>query len=113
MFLARLADGSVSSEGRVELFLNGAWGTVCDNWWDIREARVVCRQLGFPDAREAVVGAAFGPGSGPILLVAVNCQGDENDLMECPHEGVGVHYCRHSWDVGVICGGFLDWSSRP
>ena len=60
----RLVDGPDSSRGRVEVLYNGTWGTVCDDYWDIRDAEVVCRQLGFPSASSAESFAHFGSGVG-------------------------------------------------
>ena len=44
----RLIDGDVSNEGRVEIYHSGTWGTICDDYWGLEEATVVCRQLGYP-----------------------------------------------------------------
>ena len=48
----RLADGETVNDGRVEVCLNGEWGTICDHGWGPAEARVVCNQLGLPAERE-------------------------------------------------------------
>lgn len=50
----RLAGGANAFEGRVEMFYNNKWGTICDDHWTFSEADVVCQSLGSPGAREAV-----------------------------------------------------------
>ncbi|XP_041470189.1 deleted in malignant brain tumors 1 protein-like isoform X2 [Lytechinus variegatus] len=100
--LVRLVDGSASNEGRVEVYANGGWGTVCDDSWDDTDATVVCQSLGF-ESGTANTNAFFGEGSGEILLDDVSCDGDETSLLECSNPGIGVHNCGHSEDAGVTC----------
>ncbi|XP_063966830.1 uncharacterized protein LOC129277690 isoform X10 [Lytechinus pictus] len=101
--IVRLVDGLSSSEGRVEVSYNGQWGTVCDDEWDITDATVVCRSLGFIGALDAIPSAGFGEGTGTIVLDDVNCSGDESSLFECSNRGLGVHNCGHGEDAGVRC----------
>ncbi len=44
----RLVDGLISTEGRVEVCMNGGWTGICDSSWNYQDAFVVCRQLGYP-----------------------------------------------------------------
>ncbi|NWH57379.1 DMBT1 protein, partial [Geococcyx californianus] len=99
----RLADGDSSCSGRVELYHNGSWGTVCDDGWVLANAEVVCRSLGCGEPLLAASEAWFGPGTGSILLDEVQCRGDEDTLWECSHSGIAVHDCRHKEDAGVVC----------
>ena len=62
----------------MEIFHNGIWGTVCDDDWDIKDATVVCRQLGSLNAVSAPRSARFGAGSGQIWLDNVGCSGSES-----------------------------------
>ncbi len=95
--------GGLPNGGRVEVYHNGRWGTVCDNDWDINDARVVCRQLGFQVALTAYQAGIFGRTTGQIWLGDVNCTGDESSLSSCSHQGLGVHNCRHAEDARVGC----------
>ena len=96
--------GSASeSEGRVEVYHDGTWGTVCGVGWDISDASVVCRQLGYSSATFALGVAFYGKGSGPIYYNNLSCNGTEARLADCPHPGIGSGNCSHSKDAAVGC----------
>ena len=94
---------SITLSGRLEIFINGEWGTVCDDGWDINDADVACRELGYSYALSYQCCSSYGRGSGQIWLDGVNCSGVEDSLLNCSHNGIGVHSCSHSEDVGVVC----------
>ncbi|KAI8510850.1 Angiopoietin 4 [Branchiostoma belcheri] len=112
-FQVRLADGSTPLEGRVEVRVGtSAFGTVCDDRWDLKDAQVVCRQLGFGKALA---------GDGKIWLDGVDCEGSETSLGDCHSAHFGHSDCSHKEDAGVVCegklavrlaGGDLPWEGR-
>ncbi|KAG9264061.1 hypothetical protein AMEX_G22296 [Astyanax mexicanus] len=99
----RLVNGNSFCSGRVEVYYNGEWGTVCDDDWDINDAAVVCRQIGCGRALSAHDGWRFGQGSDPIHLDNVGCFGFESSITDCHHNGFGTHNCGHGEDAGVTC----------
>lgn len=99
----RLVDGPSKSEGRVEVKYRGIWGTICDDDFGVREARVVCRQLGLNGTGE-VRKNKYRSGTGQIWLDQVVCNGNETSIDDCLHWHWGEHNCGHGEDVGVSCG---------
>uniref|UniRef100_A0ABI7YPF6 Lysyl oxidase homolog n=1 Tax=Felis catus TaxID=9685 RepID=A0ABI7YPF6_FELCA len=99
----RLKGGAHPGEGRVEVLKASTWGTICDRKWDLQAASVVCRELGFGSAREALSGARMGQGMGAIHLSEVRCSGQEPSLWRCPHKNITAEDCSHSQDAGVRC----------
>ncbi|XP_048345816.1 galectin-3-binding protein [Sphaerodactylus townsendi] len=99
----QLVNGNSFNEGRVEIYYDGQWGTICDDNWDMADAQVVCRSLGFTEATEVKTSAAFGEGSGPIILDDISCVGTETSLIQCGSGGWMKHNCGHGEDAGVVC----------
>ena len=120
--------------GTIALCYGNTYGTICDDRWDIIDAGVICRQLGYTfEGRQCshfkssmffedgvidnsyslctdavpVRGAFYGSGLGPILLDNVVCQGTESSLLDCASNPIGEHNCDHSEDAGVRCEGML------
>uniref|UniRef100_A0A8C9G7S4 SRCR domain-containing protein n=1 Tax=Pavo cristatus TaxID=9049 RepID=A0A8C9G7S4_PAVCR len=99
----RLVDGAGRCAGRVEIYYQGQWGTVCDDTWDMADADVVCRQLSCGWAVEVAGSARFGEGSGQIWLDGINCSGTEAALWDCRVQPWGQHDCGHKEDAGSWC----------
>ena len=91
--------------GRVEIYsyYKGMWGTICDDNWEFDDAQVVCRQLGYSGAVNALQGSQVPHGFGTILLDEVQCNGYESSISKCQHQPWGVNDCSHREDAGVEC----------
>ena len=100
----RLAEGSTSNEGRVEVFHDGVWGTVCDDSFDGDDnaADVLCRQLGYSSG-VLLDSSGVPDGTGPIWMDDVTCTGSETSLFDCSWTFWGQHNCGHDEDVGATC----------
>ena len=113
----RLVNGSVPSEGRVELFYEGKWGRVSVSSRTVATAataaaadaaaaaaaaaRVACRQAGYPYSDGTV---DFGQGRGPFWVGFGFCTGDEERIEQCSHNGWRA-FCPSCLDLGVRCRG--------
>ncbi|XP_016396490.1 T-cell differentiation antigen CD6-like [Sinocyclocheilus rhinocerous] len=97
----RLFGGRDHCSGRVELLHSGNWGTVCDDDFDINSGHVVCTQL---RCGSAIRLDFFGPGTGPIHISQMKCNGSESSLWECSSiNTTASNYCGHKEDAGVVC----------
>nr|XP_038035481.1 scavenger receptor cysteine-rich type 1 protein M130-like [Anas platyrhynchos] len=101
----RLAGGPGRCAGRVEVYSEGTWGTVCQDAWDLPDADVVCRQLGCGRALEAPGSERFGPGVGTLWPGAGGCSGTEAALWACP--APARRGCRRGGGAGAVCSGLL------
>ena len=99
----RLVDtGSTQFGGRLEVYYNSEWGTVCDDGWEHPDAAVACRQMGFggvTDSHSSLF--SDGASSQSTWLDEVACSGLESRLIDCNHAGIGSGYCFN--DVGIVC----------
>uniref|UniRef100_A0A8B9SFB9 SRCR domain-containing protein n=1 Tax=Anas platyrhynchos TaxID=8839 RepID=A0A8B9SFB9_ANAPL len=102
----RLAGGPGRCAGRVEVYSEGTWGTVCQDAWDLPDANVVCRQLGCGLALEAPGSERFGPGVGTLWPGAGGCSGTEAgapSLWRCPSAPWHLQFCGPEGVAHIAC----------
>ena len=100
----RIEDGPSDNEGRLEIFHDGEWGAVCDDFFSTPDANVACKQIGYTGGR-SIQRKWPAPGDMSIWLDDVGCTGSESRLDMCPHPGWGQHNCAAREAVGVRCSG--------
>ncbi|XP_038061748.1 uncharacterized protein LOC119732362 [Patiria miniata] len=97
----RLVNGNTIYEGRVEVIVDGVWGTVCDVDWNWDDADVACRQLGYGPVWDFPSDSRYGQGVGPIHFSRVDCVGWESSIFKCPTSD--PEGCFHLMDANLIC----------
>ena len=107
-FSLRLVNNTANHyEGRVEVYYSGQWGTICSYFHSNVNARIICQELGYPDARAGSLSASFGTGIAdqPIWLSYLFCQGTETSIADCYYYlPWDVFTCSsHSNDLSVSC----------
>ncbi|XP_065887075.1 neurotrypsin-like isoform X3 [Dysidea avara] len=91
LYPIRPVGGDYETEGCVEIFYDGEWGTVCDDIWELQDVHIVCREIGTPTSTIC------------NWLDSVQCTGTELYLSECPHSSWNSQNCVHSEDAGICC----------
>ena len=89
--------------GRLEVYINGTWGTICSDRWTINEANVACRQMGFMRAtpEDWFYRDTSSVSTEKVLLDHANCTGDESHLLDCIHSHIPT--CVNKMKVGIKC----------
>ena len=95
--------GDTLGQGRVEIYYDDKWGAVCDDFWGLADAKVACRQLGYPGT-ETALRELSGPTDIPVWLDNMNCSGSESRLADCDSSGWGPHNPHHCSTVGEHAG---------
>ncbi|XP_025113550.1 uncharacterized protein LOC112575757 [Pomacea canaliculata] len=103
MFVSLEGTGLTAYAGRVKVYYNGYWGTICNDRWDYRDAAVVCSMLGYPRNGSVAVTttSVYGQGTGSIWMDNVQCTGLETNIGSCSHSA--ANYCGHNQDAAVSC----------
>lgn len=102
----RLVGDGGRCAGRLEILNKGQWITLCADHWHMKDAAVLCRELGCGEAVDVVGSSHFGPGSGKLWPYGRACDGSETAVKKCGSinlKSVSLNCDRK--DVGVICSG--------
>ena len=102
-----VGNNNASNSGRVEVRVNGVWGTVCSRYWDRWDAGVMCKSQGFSDGDVIKVPSGVTRATGPVWSANLRCGGTESELNDCLHQGWqedSGSYCKyHTQDAAAFC----------
>ena len=101
----RLVGGPNAHEGYVQMYLLGHWVSACFRYWDLVDATVVCRQLGYPAAltiQNNVAQDFFRGEYSKLRLQDLRCNGNESSIIQCSRGMTLPYYCPYN---SVICSG--------
>ena len=106
--MVRLAGGRGMHEGRLEIYFQEEWGTVCQQkgWNYGKLPQTVCKQIGLSGGTSSLT-MEYGAGTGRIWLEGVRCNGDETRIDSCNSSAWGAVKCDHSMDIGIRCDGMV------
>ena len=86
---------------------NGLWGGVCDHAFDLNDADVICRMLGYPHATKALAARTaadlYGTADSEIVLDDLGCTGNEDSVFDCQHNGEWIDNCEATEIAGIQC----------
>ena len=99
----RLSGVKAKYGGRVDVFYRRRWGKICRIKWDINDAKVVCKQLGFRGAlAEFITGMNTTDEDIPVVMSDIACTGQESVLALCNRLD-GEHKCPEDIGAQALC----------
>ncbi|XP_052083732.1 scavenger receptor cysteine-rich domain superfamily protein-like [Mytilus californianus] len=101
----RLVGGDTPRDGRLEVYYNGQWGTVCDDEFDIIDARVACRQLRYSTDAAQIYKHGGASSNTKIWMDQLRCVPSHIRLENCGKSTWGSNECNHNEDIGIKCFG--------
>ncbi|CAC5422959.1 Neurotrypsin,Scavenger receptor cysteine-rich type 1 protein M130,Mucin-like protein,Hemicentin-1,Thrombospondin-2,Semaphorin-5A [Mytilus coruscus] len=101
----RLVGGNTSRDGRLEVYYNNQWGTVCDDQFDVVDARVACRQLRYSTNDVEIYTAGGASSNAKIWMDDLRCTAGNMRLEDCRRNSWTSNDCSHSEDIGIKCFG--------
>ena len=118
----RLVEGQTPHDGRIEICLDGGWGSVCYDQWDIGDAKVVCRQLGYDGCelfawpinsmscilslfKVSLTKSSSSSSNGQTYshLDDIDCNGNESKLSDCEYKEISGQNCDLGEEPVVTC----------